>query len=77
MRAQQLRGHGRSGRARAASWRGKLARTNPAARLLVTGCYATLEGETTAQLPNVSLVVGNTRKDELLRIIDEFTANRQ
>jgi threonylcarbamoyladenosine tRNA methylthiotransferase MtaB len=54
----------------------KLARVNPAARLLVTGCYATLEGETTAQLPNVSLVVGNTRKDELLRIIDE-SANQQ
>jgi threonylcarbamoyladenosine tRNA methylthiotransferase MtaB len=54
----------------------KLARVNPAARLLVTGCYATLEGATTAQLPNVSLVVGNTRKDELLRIIDE-SANLQ
>ena len=49
----------------------QLARTNPAARLIVTGCYATLEGETVAQLPNVELVVGNQRKDELLRLIDE------
>ena len=49
----------------------QLARANPAARLIVTGCYATLEGETVAQLPNVELVVGNQRKDELLRLIQE------
>ena len=49
----------------------QLARANPAARLIVTGCYATLEGETVAQLPNVELVVGNERKDELLRLIQE------
>jgi threonylcarbamoyladenosine tRNA methylthiotransferase MtaB len=48
-----------------------MARVNPAARLVVTGCYATLEGETTAQLPNVELVVGNDRKDELLALIRE------
>ena len=28
----------------------RLARTNPAARLVVTGCYATLEGEAASQL---------------------------
>ena len=49
----------------------QLARANPAARLIVTGCYATLEGEVVAQLPNVELVVGNERKDELLRLIQE------
>ena len=49
----------------------QLARANPAARLIVTGCYATLEGEVVAQLPNVELVVGNQRKDELLRLIQE------
>ena len=54
----------------------QIARANPAGRLVLTGCYATLEGETAAQLPNVALVVGNTRKDELLRIIDE-SANQQ
>ena len=48
----------------------RLARANPAARLVVTGCYATLEGETAAQLPNVALVVGNARKDELLALIE-------
>jgi len=49
----------------------RLARVNPAARLVVTGCYATLEGEAAAQLPNVDLVVGNARKDELLALIDD------
>ena len=55
----------------------QLARTNPAARLIVTGCYATLEGETVAQLPNVEWVVGNQRKDELLRLIQETVDRRQ
>ena len=49
----------------------QMARANPSARLIVTGCYATLEGETVAQLPNVELVVGNERKDDLLRLIQE------
>ncbi len=47
----------------------QMARANPAARLIVTGCYATLEGEAVAALPNVELVVGNARKDELLAIV--------
>ena len=48
----------------------KLAHANPSARLIVTGCYATLEGEAVAQLPNVEMVVGNTRKDDLLALIE-------
>ena len=55
----------------------QLARANPAARLIVTGCYATLEGEVVAQLPNVELVVGNERKDELLRLIQESGVRSQ
>ncbi|PKO21457.1 MAG: tRNA (N(6)-L-threonylcarbamoyladenosine(37)-C(2))-methylthiotransferase MtaB [Chloroflexi bacterium HGW-Chloroflexi-1] len=50
----------------------QMARANPTARLMVTGCYATLEGEAVAQLPNVALVVGNTRKDDLLALIRDF-----
>lgn len=49
----------------------QMARSNPAGRLIVTGCYATLEGETVAALPNVTLVVGNSRKDDLLALIRE------
>jgi threonylcarbamoyladenosine tRNA methylthiotransferase MtaB len=49
-----------------------MARSNPSARLLLTGCYATLEGEAAAALPNVALVVGNARKDQLLSVIGDF-----
>ncbi len=52
----------------------QLARANPAVKLVVTGCYATLEGETVAALPNVQLVVGNTRKDDLLVLLEEQVA---
>jgi threonylcarbamoyladenosine tRNA methylthiotransferase MtaB len=55
----------------------QLARANPSARLIVTGCYATLEGETVAQLPNVELVVGNARKDDLFALIrDQVESTR-
>ena len=50
----------------------QMARANPAARLVVTGCYATLEGAAVAELPNVALVVGNARKDDLLALIRDF-----
>lgn len=55
----------------------QMARANPSARLIVTGCYATLEGETVAWLPNVEMVVGNARKDELLRLIEQSAAGGQ
>ncbi len=47
----------------------QMARANPQSKLIVTGCYATLDGEAVSQLPNVTLVVGNTRKDELASVI--------
>jgi threonylcarbamoyladenosine tRNA methylthiotransferase MtaB len=47
----------------------QMARANPHSKLIVTGCYATLDGETVGKLPNVMLVVGNTRKDELASVI--------
>ena len=47
----------------------QMARANPQSKLIVTGCYATLDGETVGKLPNVTLVVGNTRKDELAAVI--------
>ena len=54
----------------------QMARANPASKLIVTGCYATLEGETVAQLPNVTLVIGNSRKDELLSVIQETAGDQ-
>jgi threonylcarbamoyladenosine tRNA methylthiotransferase MtaB len=44
----------------------RIARDNPAARVLVTGCYATRCASDLAALPNVVRVVGNDRKDSLV-----------
>jgi threonylcarbamoyladenosine tRNA methylthiotransferase MtaB len=49
----------------------RLARANPTARLVMTGCYATLASEDAAQLPNVDLVVENARKDQLLALFGD------
>ena len=49
----------------------QLARTNPGLHLVVTGCYASLESEMVASLPNVTLVVGNDRKEALLSLLEE------
>lgn len=40
----------------------RIARTNPSARIVVTGCYATREPEDVAALPNVEQVVCNDNK---------------
>jgi threonylcarbamoyladenosine tRNA methylthiotransferase MtaB len=55
----------------------QMAHANPAARLFVTGCYATLEGDAVSALPNVALVVGNARKDQLLAMIGEVGEQTQ
>lgn len=52
----------------------KLARSNPSARLAVTGCYATLAPETVAGLPNVELVVDNRRKEMLAELLQPWSA---
>jgi threonylcarbamoyladenosine tRNA methylthiotransferase MtaB len=52
----------------------RLARSNPAARLAVTGCYATLAPEAVAGLPNVELVVGNQRKELLADLLQPWAA---
>ena len=52
----------------------KLARSNPAARLAVTGCYATLAPNAVAALPNVELVVDNGRKERLAELLQPWSA---
>lgn len=52
----------------------QLARANPAARLTITGCYATLAPAEVANLPNVSLVVENRRKDFLADLMQPWSA---
>lgn len=43
----------------------RIARVNPAARIVATGCYATRKPEDLQSLPGVVALVANARKDEL------------
>jgi threonylcarbamoyladenosine tRNA methylthiotransferase MtaB len=46
----------------------RIARSNPGARIVVTGCYATRERESVAALPNVASIVCNDDKPALLSV---------
>jgi threonylcarbamoyladenosine tRNA methylthiotransferase MtaB len=50
----------------------KIHNQNPAARLIVTGCYAQRVPEELAALPGVSWVVGNSHKPEIPQLISAF-----
>jgi threonylcarbamoyladenosine tRNA methylthiotransferase MtaB len=52
----------------------KIHRANPAARIVVTGCYAQRAPEDLAQLPGVSWVVGNSHQTEIPRLLRESFA---
>src|SRR5437867_4331823 len=47
----------------------RLARDNPGARVVVTGCYATRRADEVAGLPNVSRVVLNDDKPRLIPLV--------
>jgi threonylcarbamoyladenosine tRNA methylthiotransferase MtaB len=47
----------------------RVARENPAARIVVTGCYATRSPEEVAALPNVVRVVANDEKPRLIPLL--------
>src|ERR1700675_3392845 len=47
-------------------------RENPAARVIVTGCYAQCAPQELAALEGVSWVVGNSHKPEIPRLIQEM-----
>jgi threonylcarbamoyladenosine tRNA methylthiotransferase MtaB len=49
----------------------RMARANPAVRVVVTGCYATRRPEELSDLSNVIRVVGNQSKDALVHSIAE------
>jgi threonylcarbamoyladenosine tRNA methylthiotransferase MtaB len=44
---------------------------NPAARVIVTGCYAQRDAHALAAMPEVALVVGNGEKTQLFRLFEE------
>jgi threonylcarbamoyladenosine tRNA methylthiotransferase MtaB len=55
----------------------RLARDNPAIRVIVTGCYATRAPQEVAALPNVIRIVRNGEKEQLLdEVAFENTARR-
>src|SRR5271170_5423556 len=49
----------------------KIHRTNPSARIVVTGCYAQRAPEELAALQGVSLVVGNSHQTEIPQLVHE------
>ncbi|MGK0270154.1 MAG: threonylcarbamoyladenosine tRNA methylthiotransferase MtaB [Cocleimonas sp.] len=54
----------------------RLHRENPQSKVVVSGCYATLEEEQVAMRSGVDLVVNNADKDELpRRVMDAFSDN--
>ena len=54
----------------------RIARQNPGARIIVTGCYASRRPDEVAALPGVERVVPNTAKDHLISLLD-VRARRQ
>jgi threonylcarbamoyladenosine tRNA methylthiotransferase MtaB len=55
----------------------QLKRQNPQCFVVITGCAAQVEGERIDGLEDVDLVVGNTHKEELARLITEVLSDRQ
>jgi threonylcarbamoyladenosine tRNA methylthiotransferase MtaB len=53
----------------------KIHAQNPAARILVTGCYAQRAPEEIAALPGVSFVVGNSHKPQIPNLISSGRSN--
>ncbi len=53
----------------------KTQRLNPAAKVIVTGCYAQRAPEEVAALPGVTAVVGNSHKALLPDIVQQFAGN--
>jgi threonylcarbamoyladenosine tRNA methylthiotransferase MtaB len=49
----------------------RIVRDNPAVRVVATGCYATRNAADVQALPNVTRVIGNTDKDNLVDLIAE------
>jgi threonylcarbamoyladenosine tRNA methylthiotransferase MtaB len=52
----------------------KIRRANPAARIVITGCYAQRAPEELAALEGVAWVIGNSRQAEIPRVIGELLA---
>lgn len=51
-------------------------RENPSAIVVATGCYAQVNPDEVGSLEEVDLVVGNTHKGELLKIIEDYIEDK-
>jgi len=51
----------------------RIARSNPSARIVVTGCYATRRPDEVRSLPNVAAVVSNDDKPWLIPLVSGLT----
>ena len=49
----------------------KIHRANPAARIIVTGCYAQRAPEEIAKIDGIGFVVGNSHQTEIARLVCE------
>lgn len=49
----------------------------PNALVVVTGCYAQLQGESIAEIPGVDIVLGNEHKGEIVDYIEQWLHNKQ
>jgi len=52
-------------------------RRNPKAVVVATGCYAQISPSELARLKEVDLVVGNTHKEEVLKLVEEYLEKRE
>ncbi len=52
-------------------------RKNPNAVVVATGCYAQVKPKDLVELDEVDLVVGNTHRGEILKIVEEFLEKRE
>ncbi len=50
----------------------RLVRRNPEALVVVTGCYAQMDGEACGRIPGVDLVLGNDRKLDLVHYLPDL-----
>lgn len=53
----------------------RAARQNPASRVIVTGCYAQLASAELSELPNVSLVMGNSEKRGVVDLLQSLDSS--
>jgi len=55
----------------------RLHRENPRARIVVTGCYAQRSPEELAKTPGVALVLGNSHKDQVGRVVEALESREE